>query len=600
MTDSPSDHPVSTPVGKVLFADAFAAALLEGRLGEICRPNGQWQLVKENSARRIYRGRIAGREIYVKHFFARSLRHRLLGLIGLDGARKEFDSALLLRRCGVPTLPVLALVNGPVRTLASEAVRPAIPGDTWHLRQLSAGRAGQGAIRQATRRLADLVARMHQAGVSHEDLHCGNLLVRPGPDGVELVLMDLHRISRRRRLSRRRRAADLAQLMHDRRDLTTRADRLRFLKEYLRVSQAEGTLRGWRMLVESFARRHRRRQYAHLDRRVLGRNKYFAPVRLPGGWSGHVMLAAKHPPYDSPAAGSQFTAAQWQEALTDVEALLRDPSVESIKDSRSVRVIRQRLTVNGKALDVFIKQPKRRSLWKFLAGCVRPSRVRRAFRYGQALLSRRVPTAIPLAFLERRWGPLLLDSALIAEAVEGQPLNRFMEAVLSPGPRGDPSFSAAQRRQISQEVLWQMGRMLQRLHDSHFAHRDLKETNILVRWHRPGMPQVVLLDLDGLRRVRRMTAKRRFQGLMRLNVSLIRCSVVNRAGRLRMLLGYLRRPGGGRINFKPYWRMLEDWSAKVIQHRIRYQRRRQKAVRRPTAFDGKLQAPNPKSQTNGK
>ena len=68
---------------------------------------------------------------------------------------------------------------------------------------------------------------------------------------------------------------------------------------------------------------------------------------------------------------------------------------------------------------------------------------------------------------------------------------------------------------------------------------------------------------------------------MRLNVSLLECPAVTHAGRLRMLLGYLRRPGAGRINFKPYWRELERWSARKLRQQIRSRRRKQRAVRRP-------------------
>lgn len=89
------------------------------------------------------------------------------------------------------------------------------------------------------------------------------------------------------------------------------------------------------------------------------------------------------------------------------------------------------------------------------------------------------------------------------------------------------------------------------------------------------------IDLDGLKRMPILTARRRLQGLMRLNVSLLNCPVVNRAGRLRMLLGYLRRPGMGRIEFKTSWRVLEDWSARKLRGQISSRRRRQKAVRHP-------------------
>jgi len=46
-------------------------------------------------------------------------------------------------------------------------------------------------------------------------------------------------------------------------------------------------------------------------------------------------------------------------------------------------------------------------------------------------------------------------------------------------------------------------------------------------------------------------------------------------------MGYLRRPGVGTMDFKRYWRALEDWSARKLRRQIRSRRRRQKAARRP-------------------
>jgi serine/threonine protein kinase len=233
-------------------------------------------------------------------------------------------------------------------------------------------------------------------------------------------------------------------------------------------------------------------------------------------------------------------------------------------------------------VDVFIKRPRRKRLLKCLVDCFRMSRSMRAFKLGHMLLTRRIATALPLAAMERRVGPFLAESILITETVDAPHLYDFMNTWMSTPPRGDTALSVPQQRQLAQEVLWQLGRMLQQLHDNFFSHRDLKATNIRVRWSPGHRPEIVLLDLDGLKQVHFITARRKFRGLMRLNVSLLQCPPVTHAGRLRMLLGYLRRPGSGRINFKPYWRVLEEWSAQKLRKQIRSRRRRQRATRRPT------------------
>jgi len=421
---------------------------------------------------------------------------------------------------------------------------------------------------------------MHAAGVIHRDLHCGNVLVSPQTP-PRLVLMDLHRMRRRRRLSRRSRAANLAQLLNDRLLWTTRPQRLRFLRHYLRASGAEGSIRGWVSMIEPIARRYRRRLYAQRDRRIFSTNRYFARLR-PAGYRAHVVLASKRDVPGSKATSAVFTPGQWREVLADPEALFSGPDAEVVKDSPSSLVVRRRLRVGPTELDVYVKRTRRKRAVRWLTDLFRRSRALRAFRLGHQLLARHIHAALPLAALEKRRGRFLLDAILITEAVDSSlHLNKFLNRHLGDGPNGDP-LAPRHRRRLAKQVLWQLGRLIRRLHQAGFAHRDLKASNLLVRWdgsvRRP--PAVIMVDLDGLRRVHYVSARQQFRGLMRLNVSLLECPVVNHAGRLRMLLGYLRRVGSGRIDFKPYWRVLERWSSKKIRRQIASRQRRQKAQRR--------------------
>ena len=568
-------------IGKVAFADAGASALLKGRLDELSRP-GQtgWEQIKHNASRTVYRNEIQGREVYLKHYHSRTIAHRLGRLLGYSDAKCEMQFSQYLAAHGVETPLALAAVCAEgAEWLATLGVAPAERGDQWHLRQLAGGREGRRETQKAIVALAEIVGQMHAVGVLHCDLHTGNLLVRTNTPEPRLVLMDLHRMTRKRRLSRRARAVNLAQLFHDRFDWTTRTERLRFLKHYLKASRPGGTLRGWQLMVEDFAWRHRRRLYNQRDRRIISDSRYFKRLKLPHRWRGHIVLASKRCMAGSVAAQATFQVDDWLEVLDSPRSLLAGDDVELVKDTRSGTVVRRKLTIGGHVIDVYVKSPRRKRAWKILLDCFRSARPIRSFRLGHALLTRRIATALPLAAFERRIGPLLLESILIVETVEGQQLNQFMDQWLSNPPKGDAPLTATQQHRLGQEVLWQMGRMLQRLHDNNFHHRDLKGPNMLVQWSPGQPPEIVLVDLDGLQRVRHLTTRKQFQGLMRLNVSLLRCPSVSHAGRLRMLLGYLRRPGSGRIHFKPYWRVLETWSARKLRKQIRSRRRKQKALR---------------------
>jgi tRNA A-37 threonylcarbamoyl transferase component Bud32 len=583
----PNIEPVCR-TGKITFADPAAKAHLGEHVDTLRDPAAAgFEQVKHNTSRTVYRGDLGGQAVYIKHYHNRSLSRRVARWLGRYDAMHEMTFSQYLSAHGVPTPRALAAeCSSDHHWLVTAAVAPAESVSTWHEARLTEGEAGRRRVHQATVALAEMIGRMHAAGVLHGDLHCGNVLIRTDSDDLRLVLTDLHRAHRRRRPTRTARAANLALLLHDRFDFTTRSDRLRFLTHYLRAGGAEGSLRGWQIMIEHFAARHRRRQNAQRDRRIFRTNRYFARLRLADRWRGHVVLESKRQLDGSNAAGRTFTADQWREVLSDPRALL-DPDGATIhKDSASSLVLQRRIRLGDVELDVFVKCHRHKTLVKRLVDCFRPSRALRAFGKGHALLTRRIWTALPLAAMERRVGPMLTHNILITEAIDHWPrLDHFLTRWLGPSPTGHSHLSVKQQHQLARDVLRKMGRILQQLHDSTFAHRDLKATNMFVRWRVGEPPEIILVDLDGLRRVWRITTRQRFQGLMRLNVSLLICPAVNTRGQLRMLTGYLRRPGSGRINFKPYWRLLEIWSARKINQQIRSRRNAQHA-RRQAATKG--------------
>jgi hypothetical protein len=182
---------------------------------------------------------------------------------------------------------------------------------------------------------------------------------------------------------------------------------------------------------------------------------------------------------------------------------------------------------DGRSL--FVKRHNR-APEKGLAGAVLGlSRSMAAFRRGHALLARGIATARPAAAADMRHGGKLVGTLLMTEPVDGVPLPDWLKQ--NPPP--------ADRRRLT----WLLARMVRRLHDAGFTHRDLKAPNVLVSPATGPGARPVLVDLDGLRGGRQVSARKRIRSLMRLSVSLDEFEVARRTDRLRFLRAYLRPAG---------------------------------------------------------
>ncbi|MFW6146352.1 MAG: lipopolysaccharide kinase InaA family protein [Planctomycetota bacterium] len=553
-----SDGAATDDAAGVRFSDERARRTLTDHLDVLCHPEARTPgrrvvRVKTNPSRTVYACTLDGHRYYLKQFHSRDLGHRLAARLRGDDAFRELALSDHLRRRGVRTVVVLAAGRQGRMTWNISRDAGSTSADRWHDARAGArDRATVAEIRRVLGATARLIGAMHAAGVVHHDLHAGNLFL-PDTDGAaEPVLADLHRAGRRRWLSRSARARNLAQLAYDRFHATTRTDRLRFLKAYLRACGAGGTLRGWARLVGRLTETHARRLLTSRDRRVNGTNRYFATLRLDGGWRGHVVLASKRRPPFSDAAAMTFTREAWRAALARPDALPAGDDAEPVKAGRAGALVRRRLTIGSHRVDVYIKRHHHRGILKRLGDLVRPSRPLRAFRLGHTLLARRIPTALPLAALEQRRGRWLYDSILITEAVAPAVTLRRYAARLERMPHG-ARWAWAGR----------VARFVRDLHDAGFSHRDLKDTNLLVAGT-GDEARLVLIDLDGLRRHRRVPWDRRLQGLMRLNAATASVEAITRTDRLRVLLTYLRRPGGPAMGWKPAWWAIQRRTARKL------------------------------------
>ena len=198
--------------------------------------------------------------------------------------------------------------------------------------------------------------------------------------------------------------------------------------------------------------------------------------------------------------------------LADADRLFDGPGCEIIKDQRKIKVARVQIKLGGEARPLYLKRYNAFS-WRVLFGSLfRDSGAVRALRGAAVLLEARIATAKPVAVVERHsWG-MVTKSFFFTEAIErGKTVDAYWRDDLS-GLEGQNGF----RRRRG--FLRALASLFKSLHGQEIYHGDLKDANILVVPSTDARADCFfLLDLEGIRKYRRLSDRRRIKGFVQLN-----------------------------------------------------------------------------------
>lgn len=428
--------------------------------------DGQATLVKHGTNRLVYRVDHGDEPLYVKRYRHRRGLARLAPLVRGSPARREWNKALELSRRGIPTALPVAL---------GEDLRAGIPSDSLLVtREIPASQSLdlflQGELprwpaqqQRATRRwlageLARLVAATHRAGVRHDDLHAGNILVnldaarrpltprRADADAFNtggatnatattklppapLFLIDLPGVSFGRPLGRRASLASLVMLAAGLFTHSTAGEQWRFWRTYL-ASRPDLLLDDPRAVAQSIVPRvlaYQRALARSRDRRALATNRDFRRIRTgrvvchavqelsPSALQTVLRVSASSSAGIEPTSGA--TAGLPSNAMSDA-ALPYRPALTPNPDTKTVPF--------GPPL-VVQRVPAARWPWGWLE---HPAR--RAWRLGQALASRGIAIERPLAAVVPRWfAPWRAGYLCFAAATPAIPLDELLAGLNS-------------------------------------------------------------------------------------------------------------------------------------------------------------------------
>jgi tRNA A-37 threonylcarbamoyl transferase component Bud32 len=529
------------------------------------RSGGVARVVKDGPHRTVYRVVLPGLDFYLKQYRLADARARLRELVRPSKARLEWDRTLAVAERGVPTIAPLAFGEARDRTqsvcsfLATRTLVDAVPLNAFlemTLPDFAAPRKTRVRQRIAMA-LGELLAAMHDAGVTQHDLHPGNVLLRlDEADKPYLHLIDLYAVQVGEPLTWDASRANLVVFNRWFMLRSERSDRLRFWHAYHRSRRHVGGPTWFSATTDSKPPAHveavrdieRRslksnvRFWRALDKRCLGTNRYFRKVQH-GEVAGHVV--------------ADLPRDVVQSFFADPDESFRRPDAQFLKQSPSSTVI---------ALDLPGNDGPRRVIYKRFAvghwtdpfvALVRRTPALRSYVLGHGLRLRCLPTPRPLGVWHRYKYGLAQEGYLLTELIpDAIELHKYVKQLLSVGTNVD--------RTRLRTLIDQLARLVGMLHHRHLSHRDLKASNVLV-----SNNHLTFIDLVGVMRHRKLRRSRRIQNLARLNVSSLGCAGLTRTDKLRFLRVYLRWGLRGKQGWKEWWRALEKTTADKIDRNRR-------------------------------
>lgn len=215
----------------------------------------------------------------------------------------------------------------------------------------------------------------------------------------------------------------------------------------------------------------------------------------------------------------------WESPLRQAEALIAGDKFAMSKD---IPRNRAGLLTLGDLGPVFVKRMAAASWARGLAWRLRGSPAARSLRAAQELSQAGFLFPRPLAAADQFFAGAPRVSWLFSEALT----QATMFSVFLDRRRGGQRAQWRWRR----AVLAAVAGTVRRLHDSGLFTSDLQETNLMLAGE-PDKLQIYFVDLDGFRRLRRVSWRRRRRNLVQLDRSVGR--FLSRPERLHFLRAYL-------------------------------------------------------------
>ncbi len=429
--------------------------------------------------RAVLLGRWRGKPVVAKLFYKRFRAGKHIEM--------ETEGNRLLKKAGVPTAEILC--SGSVRESRAKALIFEYIHPAENLGAVLHSSRDSGQCRDYLEKLMVLLARMHEAGLRHNDLHLDNFLVQDNSLTKEndLYALDgsaLEEIHRDAPLDTGASLKNLAILFAQR----NIGDRLPVM-ELFSVYCAARNLKNRDELVSTLETRIKERRKVRTNRYLKKIYRQSTETVCKKSFTSFALC--KRASY-TPAMAS---------FLKDPDVAFNLPGTPMLKRGNTATVVR--FKVGGQ--DLVVKRYNVKNPVHGLRLAFKKSRADRSWFGAHLLLEYGINTPKPIAMKEVRLGPFRNKAYLICDYIEGTSAREYFQEAPSKGEKDLP-----------QQIL----RMFERLESLLVSHGDMKATNIMIH---DG--QAFLIDLDsmavhkskaGFVRARRKDVKRFMKNWARL------------------------------------------------------------------------------------
>ncbi len=392
-------------------------------------------------------GRWNNRPVVAKLFFSRQAKQH---------QQRDLKGAKALKRAKIPSpalLHVDATKDQSIHLLIFERIESAESlEDFWR------NHKNTPESETVLRALTIEIATQHVLGLEQEDLHLKNFLVA----GEKIYTLDGAGIrTHKGPLSKKQSLENLA-LFFSQLGVHTQQLQQRLFETYIEA-------RSWLIkksdlsFLQKTIRHWNSSRWLDYSKKIFRASTQFAKVKTLG------TFALYDRSYQSPA---------FQLFINNPQASFKAPETQILKAGRTATVA----SINLAGRKLVVKRYNIKSFWHGLSLLFKPSRARLSWRLAHQLQFVGLPTAKPVAFIEKRFLGLRRNAYFVMEYIEGQRADVFFDH-FSPEKSQDQTIA---KRIIA--LFFNLARL-------RLSHGDLKITNILINSNQ----EPVLIDLDGMR-----------------------------------------------------------------------------------------------------